>query len=298
MQQANLQLNLQSNLQKVIQGTIAAGVVCLAGQSAQAGTLYQGWNYAIDSFNDGYNNGTIGAASNYELYGLAVKQAGNQVTFAINSDTPLGGFYSSTASGNRIAYGDLFLNFTGQTLANAQGNLFGIRFDDQSDNSAGFSLGLYSGVLAQKVSLFNNGFNTLSQHRNSVANKGGTASLGDLAQNSTNPYFSNQPLNSIRSGTKVASLTALDSTALAGLGLNFGHFGATGTYTFGFSVDRSALPSGNFLAHLFVECANDGVALAGTLTEDVPEPAGVLGMALVGLMGSAGWLRRKLGLSA
>ncbi|MGA0199571.1 MAG: XDD3 family exosortase-dependent surface protein, partial [Prochlorotrichaceae cyanobacterium] len=178
MQQANLQLNLQSNLQKVIQGTIAAGVVCLAGQSAQAGTLYQGWNYAIDSFNDGYNNGTIGAASNYELYGLAVKQAGNQVTFAINSDTPLGGFYSSTASGNRIAYGDLFLNFTGQTLANAQGNLFGIRFDDQSDNSAGFSLGLYSGVLAQKVSLFNNGFNTLSQHRNSVANKGGTASLG------------------------------------------------------------------------------------------------------------------------
>ncbi|MGK7927730.1 MAG: PEP-CTERM sorting domain-containing protein, partial [Spirulina sp.] len=80
-------------------------------------------------------------------------------------------------------------------------------------------------------------------------------------------------------------------------------------HTFGFSLDKSALegmlPGGmsQFMAHVFLECANDGVALAGTFEMpeaaediDVPEPSALLGLSSLGLAFLAR-KRRQLGVS-
>lgn len=50
---------------------------------------------------------------------------------------------------------------------------------------------------------------------------------------------------------------------------------------------RSLLPSGDFLAHLFFECANDGLAIEGNFQEpkppvSTPEPSSMLALALLG----------------
>lgn len=127
--------------------------------------------------------------------------------------------------------------------------------------------------------------------------------MGDLAQ--TEPYFKRDGnwtvLNSIKSGTYEGAVNILNN--LSGLGLDFGHFGAIGDYTFGFSFDKSLMPVGEFVAHLFAECANDGIAIRRSLNEmvlvsrpttDVPEPASTAGLAWLGLTFFGAQLRKRL----
>ena len=119
--------------------------------------------------------------------------------------------------------------------------------------------------------------------------------MGDLG--ATDPYFQqigeNSVLNSIGSGTKVGEISSLTSATLSALGLNFGHFNAVGSQTIGFSFNKSAMPSGSYVANLFAECANDAIAIKGEF-EAVPEPSTWFGT-LVGLsflgMGAA---KRKI----
>lgn len=266
-------------LTKAIATTTTIGLLSLTATAAHAGTFHNGWNYAIDSFNDGYNAGTIGANSKYEMYGIAIQETAETVSVAINSNAPLGGWYSGGATNNNIAFGDLFFNFGAGNLASSQGNLFAVHFDSNGDN--GLDLGVYSNVEGKKVGGSNNGFTSLQKNANDVSNQGGTANLADLAQN--DPYFNNEPINAIKSGTKIGDIALLEANQLAGL--DFGHFSATGNYTFGFSFDRSLLPSGDFLAHLFFECANDGMAIEGSFEEppvSTPEPNSMLALALLG----------------
>lgn len=60
------------------------------------------WNYAIDSFNDGFLLETSGAESPYEFYGLAIKETADRVYVGINSNLNLGGVARTQSLGGSI----------------------------------------------------------------------------------------------------------------------------------------------------------------------------------------------------
>jgi hypothetical protein len=291
---------------RTLLGTAAASVCLISatGQQASAGQLYNGWNYGIDAFNDGSG----GAA--YEIKGLAIKETDESIFVALTGGTPLAGVADSGAADGNVGWGDLFFNFSGTNFSTAsnQSSLFGIRFAGTNDSGAA-STGVYQNVQAKSVTGANHGYGSLRQYYNAGYNK--TNTLGtDLptaqaaydylypANVASNPTTGNTPiLNVINSGTKVGDIAMLTSSALTAAGLNFGHFGATGTQTIGFQFDRSLIGSGNYLANVFVECGNDGVALAGNL-EVVPEPSSMAGLALVGLTAAGSMLRKRRPLTA
>ncbi len=274
-------------------------LLALAGQHAQAGTLYNGWNYSIDSFNDGTEGWLTGSKSKFEFYGIAHKQVKDKVYFAINSNLSLNGYAEANALNGKISYGDLLFNFTNpSSFDKGNGKLYGVRFDATNDTRFATAsgqqapkLGLYKDVKATSVTTVNDGYSSLQQHTNVVQNwMGGKDSYGDLPAGTT--YFDSNKAaqNVMASGNFLSSISQV--TDFSKLGLDFGHFGATGTYTFGFSVDKKYLPSGDFIASLFAECGNDGIALKGNL-KDVPEPSMLIGLSMVGLLAAKGRLRRR-----
>ena len=291
-----------------IRWTYSAAVFCvviaLQQQKATAATLSNGWNYAIDSFSDGVTGPQIGGGE-FEFYGIAVKETSDTAFIAINSNLSLAGYADTFAQRGNINYGDLFFNFSGQNFntANANGSLFAIRFAEGNDSGVA-TTGVYSKVTAKSVTETNNGFSNLSLYNTRVQSAGGTPSMGDLA--ATDPYFQqtgeNTALNSISSGTKVGEISSLTPAALSALGLNFAQFNAVGSQTIGFSFNKSAMPSGNYIANLFAECANDAIALKGSFekgsTEPVPEPGTVLGtlagFAIMGVREAKRKIKRKI----
>jgi len=98
----------------------------------------------------------------------------------------------------------------------------------------------------------------------------------------------------IQSGRFLGDIDLLDGTQLSNAGLDFSHFEANDSHTFGFRFDRALLSrnGGSFVSHLFLECGNDGVALKGDL-ESVPEPSGLAGIAGIGLTFAGMALRRR-----
>ncbi len=286
-----------------IRWTYSAAVFCvviaLHQQKATAATLSNGWNYAIDSFTDGVTGGQVGGGE-FEFYGIAVKETSDTAFVAINSNLSLAGYADSAAQRGNINYGDLFFNFSGQNFntANANGNLFAVRFAAGNDSGVA-TTGVYSNVIAKSVTQLNSGFTNLTQFNTRVQSAGGTPSMGDLS--ATDPYFEqNGPiLNSIAAGTKVGEINSLTPAALSALGLNFGQFNATGSQTIGFSFDKSAMPSGQYIANLFAECANDAIAIKGSFeqqsSEPVPEPSTILGtLAGFGILAAKRKLKSKI----
>ncbi|NEO28023.1 MAG: PEP-CTERM sorting domain-containing protein, partial [Kamptonema sp. SIO4C4] len=204
----------------------------------------------------------------------------------------LSGTGSQYAHDGHIAWGDLFMNFTGQSLdaANNAGDLFGIRFASNNESDAP-SLGLYSNVTGKDVVRANGLLlDDLADYNNWIESHGGDPSIGDLS--ATDPYFNqNRHIqNVIASGTRIGDVNIVDD--LSNLGLDFGQFGATGNHTFALSVDRELLPDGDFLAHLGPECDNDVIAIDGEL-EEVPEPTTALALGAVGLLVGASRKRRQ-----
>jgi len=136
---------------------IALGASCLAlsvAPEVQAGSFYNGWNYTVDANNDAYGGNP------YEIGGIAFQETEDSIVFAITSNTPLGGH-----RGDRIAWGDLFLNFTGQDFQTASdsNSLFAVRFDEKNESGAS-TLGLYSDASSKSVSRQNGGYSTLDQY--------------------------------------------------------------------------------------------------------------------------------------
>jgi len=270
--------------------------IMTAAQQAQAGQLYNNWNYGIDSFTDG------SGGESFNIKGMAIKQTNDSIYVALTGGTPLGGVAWNGALNNNISYGDLFLNFSGQNFQNAQTNnkLFGIRFAQNNDTPV--ALGVYKNVQAFSQTTLNSGYGSLVQYysgHNSTNTMGTDLSTSQSVYNylyptsvANNPTTSNTPiLTEIQSGNKIGDITALNSTQLSALGLNFGNFNASGTETFGFKFNRNLLPDGSFVSHLFLECGNDGVALAGNLTP-VPESSTLGALALFGIT-LYGMKRRK-----
>jgi hypothetical protein len=280
-----------NTLSTTIFATVAATatVIGITGQQANAASL-GGWNYAIDSFNDGYTYGTIGQRSLFEFYGMAIKQDSQNIYVAINSNLGLGDKTYRDSNGRFVNYGDLLFNFSGKNLvtANNQKSLFAIKFDGINDATVS-STGVYSNVKAKSVADSNHGFGKLSNHESKVASKGGSASMGDLAQNDA--YFGNSTVNVIKSGTKVGDIKYLTVDDFSELNLDFGQFGATGSQTIGFGFDRSLLPTGDYLAQLLAECANDGMAIKGQFSNEVPEP--ITGLILAAGLGGAAMRKMK-----
>jgi len=278
---------------------IFCAIIAQQPQQATAATLSNGWNYAIDSFNDGVTGAQIGGGA-FEFYGIAVKETSDTAFIAINSNLSLAGYADSAALRGNINYGDLFFNFSGQNFntANANNSLFAVRFAEGNDSGVA-TTGVYSNVTAKNVTKTNSGFTNLNQFNTVVASQGGTPSMGDLA--ATDPYFEQTGnwtvLNSISTGTKVGEIDFLTPATLSALGLNFGQFNAVGSQTIGFSFNKSSMPSGSYIANFLAECANDAIAIKSSFennAEAVPEPstwfATLLGLSFLG-MGAA---KRKI----
>jgi hypothetical protein len=285
-------------IQSICSGAILCAVVGVQQPKAVAATLSNGWNYAIDSFNDGVSGPQIGGGE-FEFYGIAVKETSDTAFIAINSNLSLAGYADSAAQRGNINYGDLFFNFSGQNFntANANANLFAVRFAPGNDSSVA-TTGVYSNVTAKNVTETNDGFSSLAQFNARVQSAGGTPSMGDLS--ATDPYFEQNGtiLNSIATGTKVGEINSLTPAALSLLGLNFAQFNATGSQTIGFSFNKSAMPSGTYIANLFAECANDAIAIKSSFekasAEAVPEPSTIFGtLAGFGILG-LGVAKRKI----
>ena len=123
--------------------------------------------------------------------------------------------------------------------------------------------------------------------------------MGDLA--ATDSYFEQTGdwtiLNSIAAGTKVAEINFLTPATLSTLCLNFAQFNAVGSQTIGFSFNKSSMPSGNYIANFFAECANDGIAIQGSF-EAVPEPSTwfgtLVGLSFLGIGAAKRKIKRKI----
>ena len=77
--------------------TLLAGCAVASTLVGVAPAQAQEWNYTIDSFNDGAQSGRRGENSNFEFYGMALKETADKVFVAINSNLNLGGEYSGGA---------------------------------------------------------------------------------------------------------------------------------------------------------------------------------------------------------
>ncbi|MEH1823545.1 MAG: XDD3 family exosortase-dependent surface protein [Nostoc sp.] len=279
---------------KVLLATTAISVslLSLSNQQASAGQLVNGWNYSIDSFQDG-SGGSV-----FDIKGMAVKDSGDKVYVALTGGMPLGGTTDSDDYWNpghsvHIGWSDLFFNFSGKDFqtASQSGQLFGVRF---ADYDSSLTTGVYQGVQAKSTTTQHGGYSNLKWYYDwgwGQNNTQGTdlATTQDVynyyygsnvAQNAT---WNNTPiLNAIGSGTKVGNISMLNDQQLNAAGLNFGNFSATGQYTIGFSFDKALIGDGNYVSNIFLECGNDGVALKGDL-KSVPESAGTIGLLLTGL---------------
>ncbi|MEG4118213.1 PEP-CTERM sorting domain-containing protein [Microcoleus sp. N9_B4] len=294
---------MKSIAKNSIHWTYSVAIFCalfaIQQQKATAATLSNGWNYAIDSFNDGVTGPQIGGGE-FEFYGIAIKETSDTAFIAINSNLSLAGYADPLAQRGNINYGDLFFNFSSQNFntANANGSLFGIRFAEGNDSSVA-TTGVYSNVTAKNVSQTNSGFSNLNQFNTVVASKGGTPSMGDFS--ATDPYFEQTGdwtvLNSIATGTKVGEINFLTPATLSVLGLNFAQFNAVGSQTIGFSFNKSSMPSGNYIANFFAECANDAIAIQGSF-EAVPEPSTwfgtLVGLSFLGIGAAKLKIKRKI----
>lgn len=291
--------NFKQSVKSLALAATVLSCVVAAPQAAQAGQLRNGWTYAIDSFNDGTEYSTIGDDSAFEFYGLAYQETADSVIFAFNSNLDLDGWQHRRAKGGAVGYGDLFLNFGDGSFADAEGSddLYAVNF---SDNDSNLDTGLYSNVTSQSLTRKNLGYSSIQSHTNRVANLGGSANHGDLAADDA--YFNKNAAarTHIQTGTYESSITMLDSFD----GLDFGHFGANGSNTYGFSIDKSQLKMGSFVANFFAECGNDGIAIEGELTglidtpqepdtRAVPESSPMAGLIVVGMMAGGAALRKR-----
>ncbi|MBO9997714.1 MAG: PEP-CTERM sorting domain-containing protein [Cyanobacteria bacterium SID2] len=286
-----------TRISAIATGIVTASVVM--APVARAGSL---WTYQADSFTDKSGDSTM------EVFGMAYRDDGDTVTFALNANTPLTGSWSyqnyrQVKDGN-VGWGDLFINLNPNQALNqsfASGEVLGIRFAGTNDsgidgdvysysNTPG-ETGIYAGVTGKSVASYNLGYSSLSRWENNVSG----ASYGDSRLNKD--YFGDSNAkNVIASYTERLGDIELISD-VAGLELDWlGNMGKQGSQTIAFSFDRALLGDNqvDWIASAFLECFNDGVGMYGTFEEipdtpddnvEVPEPSMLMAFGLVGLVG-------------
>ena len=256
-------------------GTSTVAVLLAAtSPHAHAATLGPTWTYAPDAIGDG----SVGVI--YDIRGIAMSVQDNRVLVALTGGMSLAGDLTvSQARGGNINWGDLFFNFSGGSFSSVQSNLYGVRFSKANDTTV--ATGVYSKVTTTSVSEVNVGYSSLNQYYNSGFESPNTLGTALATRSAATNYFgsNSQIQTSIAAGTRIGDVALLTAADLGAKGLDFGS--AAGGQTFGFSFAQSLLPSGSFLANIFLECGNDGIAIAAdTPAAAVPEPTTLAGTAI------------------
>ncbi|AFY37283.1 hypothetical protein Lepto7376_0909 [[Leptolyngbya] sp. PCC 7376] len=254
---------------------------------ADAFVVHNGWNYSIDTYNDSTPFDANGNGL-YEIFGTAYRVVDDTVTVAISSNVNLeNGVDSLSAEDGKVHFADILLNFTGKSLDETNGELFGIHF--AANNDSGVSeLGIYSNVTATSVSDINSGWNSLQEYNDSVLGNGVTPKIGDLVYDDSYFDLDQATPTSISLGTKIGDIEFISN--VNSLGLDFDFFGNAGSELIAFTFDKGLLPTGKALYHLAMECNND--MLAGHYESfsdhpnEVPTPAMIL-PAILGMFGAA-----------
>lgn len=261
-------------------------LVCSFGvaYAAHAGTFHKGWTYSIDALDDGSG----GPA--YEMEGLAIKETDEHVYVSVTGGTALTGVDTDNTEDGNIGWGDLLLNFTGTDLNSANGELWGVRFAATNDSGVS-DVGLLRNVTAQSVAEANNGYGSLTDYYG--AGYGRDYTLGDIAtEGAAFDYAGAETpvLSSISSGTLVGTIDFLSESDAVQAGLDFAYFDVGTHQTHTVRFDRFLVPDSDFIASLFLECINDGIALVSHFqdksAQDVPEPSSLWGLAGLGLLAS------------
>ncbi len=295
----------QPKYTKLITLTTAFGLIFATGETAKAATLTalnkgtvvdtftecindgialmvgknpadeHGWQYAIDSFNDGVSGTQIGG-NVYEIYSLALRETSDSLWVVINGNLPLTGTDAVGAEDGNIGWGDLFFNFSGKdfTTASKESSLFAVRYAGTNDSLAP-KIGLYGNVTATSTTAINSGFSSIKAYNQQVATycqePGCRPSLGDLAAD-TSYFDQTQSLNAIASGKFLTSIMYLSDSELLKAGYDLNRFG--GQHTIAFKFNKSGICESGYC-------------------KSVPEPSGVLGLAAVGLIFGGSKLRKR-----
>lgn len=237
------------------------------------------WTYSVDAVGDS-NDGAI-----YDIRAIAIKETSDKVVVAISANFPLAGVTNPNADDHEIGWGDLFFDFTDTTFdqANANGSLFAVKFAPNS-NSGVAQTGVYSDASAKSVGAQNNGFRTLEEYFDAGLERANTLGSSLVDRQSAYRYYSGPEKttettinNVIDSGTRLGDIQLLSEQDAIAAGLDFSMVEAPGDVMIAFQFDRDLLPAGPYVSNLFVECANDGIALVGNLPPERPDPSGVGG---------------------
>lgn len=250
----------------------AAATVAAIAPTASAYSLtgtHGDWTYMQDSTDDGTGGNGI-----FEVHGMAYKQEGNILSFALNADIGINGHYRDRAKDDNIGWGDLVLTF---------GDVeYGVRFAGTNDSGVS-ETGLYSDITRKDVTKDNNGWKKFKDYANYVGDE--ATHFGDERDDA---HFANKAKrksgNVLKKGTHEGDVTLLGSSELLDFNAAFGG-DETGDYTFGFSFEMTEEMTGEFIAELWLECINDSIALDGIVASKittppvgVPEPTALLGL--------------------
>lgn len=222
------------------------------------------WKYAADSVTDG-----VGGPG-YEIHSLAVRETDDSIWVALDANMPITGLFADGADDDNIAWGDLFLNFSGQdfTTAAAAGDLFGIRFAGTNDSPVP-QVGLYSQVNPISTTSINNGFSSIDAYNQRAINP----DFGDLPAN-TDYFDRTQSLNAIGSGTYLSSIMYLTEAELAAAGYDANRY--AGSQTIAFKFDKNAI------------CESES-----GYCDKVPEPTSALALLAITAASAFGLHRRR-----
>lgn len=285
----------QLRLVKSILATASiAALAAFSATPASAFSLGSDWSYTLDSFKDGTDVGNkVGSTSNYEIYGMAMRNSGGRISIAFNSNLGVGGSYYSGASNDNVTWGDILFNFSGNNLQTASGSsqLYGLHF--ATGNDAGVTgAGIYSNVQGKSVMKDNDGYKTVGGYQSAVPGKttstgeSGVVGYGDMTNEEAKTYLTgssdgnNEVVNVIKTGTKVGDIAELSVAEIASLGSVFNSLG--GSQVFGFSFAESLLPKGSMVTTALLECMNDSIIAkvniptTTTNSQATPEPLTML----------------------
>lgn len=263
----------------------AAAPILLLFPSYSASAASLTWMNVQDSV-DGYDFGRLGTDSRFDIRQAAFAEDSDNIYIAYSANTPINGVPEPRAKAGQVGWGSAFFHSSPNKSLNeasTKGELYAFLF-------TGSNPGVYKNVTATSVSAEHYGFSSLRTYNDKVRSIGGTPSLGQFSADDDTYFNQDAPiLNAIASGTRVGDISLFNELALRNLGLNFGQYGDVGSQIFGYSVNKSLLPTGEFIFSQFLNCGNDGLAFRAEAT---PEPLTVGGV-LLSVLGGGYWKRRQ-----
>jgi uncharacterized membrane protein YkoI len=228
------------------------------------------WMYATDYIGDATGSDKL------EMYGMAVKRDADMIFVALNANmNPKEGYRYKSAQGGNVNFTDVVLDFGGDKQ-------YAVHFAENDNLGRLDGKGVYTNLVLKDVTKANAGWSTFK----SYSNRKPEADLGDIPiENTSDFYFNNiwddsrRIPHMIESGDRVANdgFTILNRDELEALGLDFPANldqakteGEVGDYTFGFVFNKTDDMTGDFIAYVFTECINDGIALKTDIHHELP----------------------------